>query len=86
MSDRDDAGDDAEAHAEDHAGDRVADGAGEAYDGGHDHEESFDRHEEHGDEGRVTSPMQAFGSSEVTTGFVVLVIGLVVTFAVPLLL
>jgi len=69
-----------------HAGDRVADSVGEAHDGGHDHEESFDRHEEHGDEGRVTSPMQAFGSSQVTTGFVVLVIGLVVTFAVPLLL
>jgi hypothetical protein len=52
----------------------------------HDHEESFDRHEEHADEGRVTSPMQEFGSSQVTTGFVVLVIGLVVVFGIPLLL
>ena len=53
---------------------------------GHDHEESFDRHEEHSDEGRVTSPMQEFGSSQVTTGFVVLVVGLVVVFGIPLLL
>jgi hypothetical protein len=64
---------DEEAHADDH-------------DGGHDHEGPFDRHEEHGDEGRVTSPMQAFESSQVTTGFVVLVIGLVVVFGIPLLL
>ena len=54
------------------------------HDTSHDHE---DHHGDHGnDEGRVTSPMQAFGSSEVTTGFVVLAVGLVVTFAVPLLL
>jgi hypothetical protein len=48
-------------------------------DGAHDHEE-------HSDEGRVTSPMQEFGSSQVTTGFVVLVVGLVVVFGIPLLL
>jgi len=68
----------------DHDADNESDA--EDHDGGHDHEESFDRHEEHGDDGRVTSPMQPFGSSEVTTGFVVLVIGLVAVFAVPLLL
>lgn len=54
-----------------------------------------DAHDDHGghhaghddaDEGRVTSPMQAFGSSQVTTGFVVLVLGLVVVFGIPLLL
>jgi len=55
-------------------------------DDGHAHEESFDRHEEHGDDGRVTSPMQDFESSQVTTGFVVLVVGLVVVFGLPLLL
>jgi hypothetical protein len=48
-------------------------------------------HDDHGthdgaDEGRVTSPMQAFGSSQVTTGLVVLGIGLVVVFGIPLLL
>jgi hypothetical protein len=45
-------------------------------------------HGSHGnaDEGRVTSPMQGFGSSQVTTGLVVLGIGLVVVFGIPLLL
>jgi hypothetical protein len=62
----------------DDAGDDAAGHAGE-HDGGHDHDE-------HGDEGRVTSPMQGFGSSEVTTGLVVLVVGLVVVFGIPLLL
>jgi hypothetical protein len=52
----------------------------------HDHDASFDRHEEHGDEGRVTSPMQSFESSQVTTGVVVFVVGLVVVFGIPLLL
>ena len=51
-----------------------------------DHDASFDRHEEHGDEGRVTSPMQSFESSQVTTGVVVFVVGLVVVFGIPLLL
>lgn len=36
--------------------------------------------------GRVTSPMQEFGPGQVTTGFVVLVVGLVVVFGIPLLL
>ena len=59
--------------------DHESDTHAEDHDDGHDHEE-------HGDEGRVTSPMQAFESSQVTTGFVVLVIGLVVVFGIPLLL
>ena len=56
---------------------------------GHDdthHAGHGDEHGDHGDEGRVTSPMQEFGSGQVTTGFVVLVVGLVVTFGIPLLL
>ncbi|WP_266076067.1 DUF7550 family protein [Haladaptatus caseinilyticus] len=35
---------------------------------------------------RVTSPMQEFSMSQVTTGLVVTVIGLAVVFGVPLLL
>jgi len=42
-------------------------------------------HHDDGDEGRVTSPMQDFGTSQVTTGLVVLVVGLVVVFGIPLL-
>jgi len=71
MSDRDV---DDEAHADDGHDDEHP----EADHGGHE--------TDHGDEGRVTSPMQAFESSQVTTGFVVLVIGLVVVFGIPLLL
>jgi hypothetical protein len=52
----------------------------------HGHEASSEHHEEHADEGRVTSPMQSFESSQVTTGFVVLVVGLVVVLGIPLLL
>ena len=44
-----------------------------------------DGHADHADAGRVTSPMQSFESSQVTTGFVVLVVGLVVVFGIPLL-
>lgn len=36
--------------------------------------------------GRVTSPMQDFGSREVTIGLIVLVIGLLITFVLPLFL
>jgi hypothetical protein len=36
------------------------------------------------DEGRVTAPMQSFGSREVTIGFVVLAIGLLLAFVLPL--
>ncbi|WP_227376009.1 DUF7550 family protein [Haladaptatus halobius] len=35
---------------------------------------------------RVTAPQQDFTMSQVTTGLLVLVVGLVVTFGVPLLL
>jgi hypothetical protein len=45
----------------------------------HDHYKEFD------DE-RVTSPMQAFTGSEVGTGAVVALVGLLVTFGIPLLL
>jgi hypothetical protein len=78
--DADEAGSDAEPGT---AVDHADDGSGAH---GHENEEPFDRHEESDGEGRVTSPMQAFESSQVTTGFVVLVVGLVVTFAIPLLL
>lgn len=52
-----------------------------------DHDDGHDDHDHHGDEesGRVTSPMQEFGMSQVTTGLVVLAVGLAVTFGVPLL-
>jgi hypothetical protein len=46
-------------------------------------------HDDHGsDEGidRVTSPMQEFSSREVSIGLVILAIGLLVTFAIPLAL
>ncbi|SDX58021.1 DUF7550 family protein [Halobellus clavatus] len=54
----------------------------------HDHGDGHD-HGGHGhgdDDGRVTSPMQDFGMSQVTTGLLVLVVGLAVAFGVPLLL
>ncbi|WP_227355098.1 DUF7550 family protein [Haladaptatus salinisoli] len=35
---------------------------------------------------RVTAPQQDFTMSQVTTGFVILVVGLAITFGVPLLL
>ncbi|WP_169317798.1 DUF7550 family protein [Haloferax mucosum] len=41
----------------------------------------------HADEsGRVTSPMQEFSMGQVTTGIVVLAVGLAVTFGLPLFL
>ncbi|SEV94871.1 DUF7550 family protein [Halobacterium jilantaiense] len=40
-------------------------------------------HDDHGDEGRVTSPMQEFSMGQVTTGFVVLLVGLAVAYALP---
>jgi len=45
-------------------------------------------HHPHGDEepGRVTSPMQEFTTGQVGVGFVVLLVGLAVTFGLPLLL
>jgi len=53
-----------------------------------DHEDHADHeHHSHGDEdeGRVTSPMQAFTTGQVGVGFVVLLVGLAVTFGLPLL-
>ena len=83
MSDHD-AGSDVEAHADDGHGDDHGDHEA-------DHAGHGDEHDDHGhgdeyDEGRVTSPMQEFESSQVTTGVVVLVVGLVVGFGIPLLL
>lgn len=37
-------------------------------------------------DGRVTAPQQPYSMAEVQTGFVVLAVGLAVTFAIPLLL
>ena len=97
MSDHD-AGSDVEAHADDGHGDDHGDHEADHADGdehdNHGHEDDHadgDEHDNHGhgdesDEGRVTSPMQEFESSQVTTGFVVLVVGLVVVFGIPLLL
>ena len=51
-----------------------------------DHADDGHGHDDHGEGGRVTSPMQDFGMSQVTTGLVVLAVGLVVAFGVPLLL
>ena len=53
-----------------------------------DDDHADDEHHPHGDEeeGRVTSPMQDFGMSQVTTGLLVLVVGLAVAFGAPLLL
>lgn len=57
-------------------------------DGSHgEHTHDGDDHDAHGaDEGldRVTSPMQAFGSREVGIGLVILAVGLIVTFVIPL--
>lgn len=44
-----------------------------------------DDHHDEGEEGRVTAPMQEYGMSEVTVGFVVLAIGLAVAYVLPLL-
>ncbi|RMB25296.1 DUF7550 family protein [Haloplanus aerogenes] len=55
-------------------------------------DDSHDDHADHEDyphgdeeEGRVTSPMQDFTTSQVGIGFVVLLVGLAVTFGLPLL-
>ncbi|ELZ85638.1 hypothetical protein C453_07473 [Haloferax elongans ATCC BAA-1513] len=49
--------------------------------GDHDHDDH-----ESGEEGRVTSPMQDFTMGQVTTGFIVLVVGVAVTFGLPFIL
>ena len=52
----------------------------------HDDEEMFDRHDHaEADAGRTTSPMQSFTSQQATIGLLVLVVGLVVVFGLPLL-
>jgi hypothetical protein len=52
----------------------------------HDHGHGHGDDHGHGEEdGRVTSPMQEFSSSQVGIGLAVLVVGLVVAFGIPLL-
>jgi hypothetical protein len=46
----------------------------------------YDHHPHGNAEGRVTSPMQEFTTGQVGVGFAVLLVGLVVTFGLPLLL
>ncbi|NEU56955.1 hypothetical protein [Halorussus sp. MSC15.2] len=50
-----------------------------------DHTDDIHGHEAR-DMDRVTSPMQEFSTSQVGIGFAVLAVGLVVAFALPLLL
>ena len=45
----------------------------------------MDEHDHEAEAGRVTSPMQEFTMGQVTTGLVVLAVGLVVVFGLPLL-
>ncbi|NIB99287.1 hypothetical protein [Halobacterium sp. R2-5] len=40
-------------------------------------------HDDHGDAGRVTSPMQEYSTSHVGTGFIVLLVGLAVAYLLP---
>lgn len=52
-----------------------------------DHGHENHEHNPHGDdEGRVTSPMQDFSAGQAGVGAVVLLVGLAVTFGLPLLL
>jgi hypothetical protein len=51
-----------------------------------DHEHHPHEHHEGEQEGRVTAPMQEFTMSQVITGFIVMLVGVGVTMAVPLLL
>lgn len=53
------------------------------------HDEDGHGHDEHGDESgewRTTSPMQAYTSGQVRTGFLVTVVGLALTFGIALAL
>jgi len=43
-------------------------------------------HHANDDDGRVTSPMQEFTTGQAGVGFVVLIVGLAVTFGLPLFL
>jgi hypothetical protein len=47
-------------------------------------DDNSDHDHAHDDEGRVTSPMQAFSTGQVGVGFVVLLVGIAVTFGLPL--
>lgn len=51
----------------------------------HDHTdaESFDRHDE--DTNRVTAPMQSFTRQQAITGGLILLVGLLVSFGLPLI-
>ncbi|AFK18761.2 MULTISPECIES: DUF7550 family protein [Haloferax] len=53
-----------------------------------DHHAGDHDHDDHqsGEDGRVTSPMQDFSMGQVTTGVLVLAVGLAVTFGLPLIL
>lgn len=53
-----------------------------------DHNSGDHDHDDHqaGEDERVTSPMQEFTMGQVTTGAVVLLVGLAVTFGIPFLL
>lgn len=51
-----------------------------------DHADHDEEHHEGEQTGRVTSPMQEFSTGQVGIGLVVLLVGLVVTFGLPLAL
>ncbi|SFF99913.1 hypothetical protein SAMN04488063_1083 [Halopelagius inordinatus] len=51
-----------------------------------DHGHAPAEHDEGEQIGRTTSPMQTFSMGQVTTGLLVLAVGLAVVFGVPLLL
>lgn len=51
----------------------------------HDHGDHDHGDHESGEDERVTSPMQSFSTSQVGIGLVILVVGLVVVFGLPLL-
>jgi hypothetical protein len=56
---------------------------------GHENHDDHDDHSEHSSEEgleRVTSPMQQFSSREVGIGTLILAVGLLVTFGIPLAL
>ena len=55
---------------------------------GDDHHAGDHDHSDHqsDDDGRVTSPMQEFSSSQVGIGLAVLVVGLIVAFGLPLVM
>ena len=57
----------------------MADHAHDDHGDDHDHDHHVD------DDGRVTSPMQEFSTSQVGVGLAVLAVGLLVTFGLPLL-